>query len=178
MGFPSFKISTYNANGLNDVQKRKDVFNYIRDLDKDIFFLQETHLKEELEKYVRAEWGYELWLAGKETNRKGVAILFKPTFEYKMFKVVKDPLGCYIIIDIEILNKRMSLVNIYGPSAGDNPDFFIEIENKIHHIGNDLNVIGGDFNCILDVAMDAKNYKSENNRPKARQKIKEIMANN
>ena len=69
-----FEIITCNVNGLNEKQKRKDVFGYLRELRNDIYLLQETHLTEELENYIRAEWGYELWVAGRETNKKGVAI--------------------------------------------------------------------------------------------------------
>ena len=125
-----FKYGSLNVNGIGETQKRKDVFNFLRECKLDVYFLQETHLREHLEKYMRASWGYELWLAGNETNKNGVAILFRPTFEYKLHGIKKDPNGCYIMMDIELLNKRVTLVNVYGPSAGDNPDFF----SKIHEL--------------------------------------------
>ena len=75
-----FKISTLNVDGLNDFQKQKDVLAHIRDQKSDIYFLQETHIKESSENYFRATWGYDLWAAGSETNKNGVAILFSPSF--------------------------------------------------------------------------------------------------
>ena len=111
-------ISTLNVNGLADPKKRRDVFCYLREQKHDIYFLQETHIKENLENCIRSIWGYELWIAGNSTNRNGVAILFNSTFEYKVHNVKKDPNGCYIIIDADIQNKRVTLVNIYGQTLG------------------------------------------------------------
>ena len=67
-GSTDFKISSLNVNGIGELRKRKDVFSYLREKKHDIYFLQETHIKTELENYIRASWGYEVWLAGKETN--------------------------------------------------------------------------------------------------------------
>ena len=38
--------------------------------------------------------------------------------------VIRDDEGKYIILDIEMLGKRMTLVNLYAPSSGDHPEFF------------------------------------------------------
>lgn len=91
--------------------------------------------------------------AGRETNKKGVTILFRSTFEFKLYDVIRDPLGCYLVLDIEILNKRISLVNIYDPSAGDNPQFFETIENLIEQMGNELIIIRCDFKCALVLSL-------------------------
>ena len=171
-----FRFGSLNVNGIGDNQKRRDVFNFLRECKLDIYFLQETHLKEQIENYIRASWGYELWLAGNDTNKNGVAILFRSTFEYKLHNVKKDPAGCYLVMDIELLNKRVTLLNVYGPSAGDNPEFFVKISKLIDEIGNDKIIMGGDFNCIQNMSIDSRNYTNLNNRPRTRNKIKEIMA--
>ena len=80
MGVDELIISTLNVNGLGDTDKRRDVFCSLRELKHDIFLLQETHIKHTDENYVRAVWGYELWIAGNSTNKNGVAILFNETF--------------------------------------------------------------------------------------------------
>ena len=176
--YMDFKFGSFNVNGIGENLKRRDVFNFLRECNLDIYFLQETHLKEELENYIRASWGYELWLAGNETNKNGVAILFRSTFEYKLHNVKKDPDGHFIIMDIEILNKRVTLVNVYGPSAGDNPTFLVKIQKLMEEIGNDKVIMGGDFNCVQDMIKDTRNYVTENLRPQTRLKIKEMMADN
>ena len=147
-GSVDFKISSLNVNGLLDFKKRKDVFNFLREKKHDIYFLQETHLKPDLENYVRASWGFDVWLAGEETNSKGVAILFNPTFEYKIHSVRRDPKGCYIALDVDLMQKKTTLINIYGPSDRDNPEFIDQISNLINHFGNDDIIIGGDWNCL------------------------------
>ena len=88
----SFSISTLNVNGLRDHQKQKDVLNFLREQKSDIHFLQETHITVDNENYFRAVWGYNLWVAGADTNKNGVAIIFSPTFEYKVKEIIRDPL--------------------------------------------------------------------------------------
>ena len=77
----------------------------------------------ESEKSLRAAWGLNVWV-GSETNRNGVAVLFNSNFEYKVHSVVRDADGCFIIMDIKMMNKHITLANVYGPSAADNPGFF------------------------------------------------------
>ena len=173
-----FKISSMNVNGLGNFKKRKDVFNLLREKGHDIYFLQETHIKTELEDYIRASWGYNLWLAGAESNSKGVAILFNSTFEYKLHSITRDPNGCYIGLDVDLMQGRTTIINVYGPSERDNPAFFENIENIIDQLGNERIIIGGDWNCILNMKLDARNYTSTTNRPRTRAKIKDIIANN
>ena len=171
-----FKISTLNVNGLHDPKKQKDVLCYLREQMSDIYFLQETHIKEESENYFRASWGYNLWVAGADTNKNGVAILFRPTFEYKILEIIKDPNGAFILIDIELLHKRLTLANIYGPSAGDNPAFFENVNRLIDRIGNDIVIQAGDWNCTLNPAIDTVNYINRAARPRTRATILSHMS--
>ena len=119
-----FRIVTFNPNGLGDSDKRTDVFDRLREMKANIYFLQETHWKTEIEDFIRAAWGYNIWISGKESNKNGVAILFNNNFEYVVHSVERDPNGCFVALDIEMLKKRLSLINVYGPSSGDDPSFF------------------------------------------------------
>ena len=65
-----------------------------------------------MENVVRSQCqGFECIVAGQDSGSKGVAVLFKNNFEYKVHNVVKDDEGCYILIDIiiyiEMLNKHI-----------------------------------------------------------------------
>ena len=71
-----FKICTFNCNGIGDGKKRKDVFEFLRKMECNIYCLQETHLTHNNTKFIRAAWGFDVILAGRESNRNGVAILF------------------------------------------------------------------------------------------------------
>ena len=170
------KISTLNVNGLADPKKRRDVFSYLREQNHDVYFLQETHIKENLENCIRSIWGYELWIAGNSTNKNGVAVLFNSTFEHKVHNIRRDPNGCFIIVDAEIRSKRVTLANIYGPSAGDNETFFVDVFNLVSQIGNELVIMGGDWNCILNPMLDSRNYAHNNPRPRTRTAILNSMA--
>ena len=90
--------------------------------------------------------------------------------------MIKDPNGCFIIIDVELRGTRTTLANIYGPSAGDNPDFFQNVFNHVDKLENDTIITGGDWNCFMDPVLDTRNYSSMHNiRPRTRNKISDLM---
>jgi len=59
---------------------------------------------------------------------------------------LKDDEGRYILIDIQMLNKRLTLANLYAPSSGDHPEFFDKVINELVSVDNELSVTGGDWN--------------------------------
>ena len=63
-----FKICMYTYNGINDNNKRKDSFEFLRQQKSSIYFLHETHLKVESERFTRSCLGYSTWPAGSHTN--------------------------------------------------------------------------------------------------------------
>lgn len=168
------KLCTYNVNGLGNYKKRKDVFDYLRTENASIYFLQETHLKTKAENMVRAMWGYDCVLNGNNTNSNGVAVLFKNNFDFRLHTVIRDDEGKYIILDIEMLGKRMTLVNLYAPSSGDHPEYFEKIEKDIDKIANNYILIGGDWNVVLNPTLDSSRYRAVN-RPRARKKVYDLM---
>ena len=109
----ALKLFTFNVNSLGVQNKeRKYVFDFLRKQSGNIYFLQETHWKSDMENVVRSQCqGFECIVAGQDSGSKGVAVLFKNNFEYKVHNVVKDDEGCYILIDIiiyiEMLNKHI-----------------------------------------------------------------------
>ena len=173
----SLTIASYNINGASRYEKQKDVFNYLRKKDLDIILLQETHIKGESENYIRSIWGYNCFVCGSSSASKGVAILFKNTFSYKIHNIIKDQEGCYLMLDISIFDSRYTIANIYGPSDRDNPDFFENIFQIIEQIGNRQVLTAGDWNTILDPSIDTRNYRNTNPKPRSRQIIKTKMEN-
>lgn len=169
-----FIIYTFNANGLGDFRKRKDVFDYLRTKNGNIYLLQETHLKSDLENIVRSQWGCDCVIAGHDSGSRGVAILFKNNFDYKIHNVVRDVEGRYILIDIEMLQKRITLANVYAPSSGDHPEFFDKLKNEIVALDNELIIVGGDWNIALNPKIDT-NHPSNVYRVRSREKIIEFM---
>ena len=169
------KICSFNCNGLHDYKKRKDVFDFIRERKANIFFLQETHWKYEWENFIRSCWGFDCYISGKESNKNGVAILLNNNFEYKIHNVLRDPNGCYLAIDIEFDGKKVSLVNLYGSSRGDEPEIFENVGNILEQMDNENIILGGDWNIVLDYKLDTRNRNSSAGRPRSRQKIIEMI---
>ena len=102
-------------------------------------------------------------------NSRGVMILINNNFEYKVERVETDPNGNFIILDIKMQDKRFTLVNLYGPNE-DKPQFFNNIRQKLVHYENDLTILCGDWNLVINPDIDTYNYLHINN-PSARQTV-------
>lgn len=166
----NFKIVSLNCRGLRDKGKKKDVFNYLRQLKHNIYCLQDTHLTVNDINDVRNVWGYDCYVAGKRTDARGVAVLVNNNFEYKLIEEILDPDGNYIILKLEIEKQfTITLVNIYGPN-GDNPDFYHKIEQEVSDIESDHVIMSADWNLVQDYDLDCYNYKLQNN-PNARKAV-------
>ena len=169
------KILSYNTQGLQSLQKRVDVFDYLKEKKKHIYCLQDTHFIKENEANIIDQWGNSNCIfSNYKSNARGVAILFGKELDYKINNKLIDQNGNYIIVDITVVSRRFTLVNLYGPST-DEPNFFQNISDSIEDMGNSDIIICGDYNCVLDPDLDYYNYKSINN-VKARDKVLEIIS--
>ena len=61
----------------------------------------------------------------------------------------------YIICDLKVNGKYITLVNVYAPNE-DDPDFFKSLAEHIEDFQKDEIVIGGDFSLVLDIEKDKK----------------------
>ena len=176
-GIPSsLKLATFNVNGTGKYEKQKDIFDFLRKKKFDLVMLQETHWKTESENYIRTLWGYNCIVCGTSTSKNGVAILFNNSFKYTIHNVIRDnENGCFIIMDITIFEKRYTIVNVYGPSDKDNPNFFESLFGQIGNNNNEQVIIAGDWNVILNPSVDARNYQSYNSRPRSRKFLVDKM---
>ena len=78
----NISILSVNCQGLNMSQKRRGVFHFLRNKKHSVYFLQDTHFEESMEKYVLSEWGYQGYFSSYQSNARGVAILFNNNFEF------------------------------------------------------------------------------------------------
>ena len=60
-----------------------------------------------------------------------MAKLFNNTFEYKIFEVFRDPDGSYIILDVEIMKKRITLVTFMAQAVVTNQTSLIILVIKL-----------------------------------------------
>ena len=162
-----------NCRGLQDRNKRLDVFNFLRQKRFSLYLLQDVHLTEQEKNKIRAEWGYEIILNSYSSQSRGTLCLLSNTFEYKIHDLIKDDIGNMLILDININDKRYSIVNIYGPN-NDKPDFFENLKHKLLELDNPYTIIGGDYNLVLNQDNDTYNYLHVNN-PRAKEKLVELI---
>ena len=167
-------IISLNCQGIGQLQKRTDIFQFLKEKKYNIYCLQDTRISPGRdEMFARTKWNDECYFSSYKSNARGVAICFNSKFEYKVHGVKSDPNGNYLILDVTIENNKLTLAAIYGPN-NDNPTFFSDIIDKIENIGNEKIIWCGDFNLVLDPDIDYCNYKNINNK-KAREKVLEIM---
>ena len=168
------KIGSFNCRGIaSDAVKRRDIFNWIRQKNLDICVLLETHSTPGIHTSWKAEWGAPIWFSSYKSNSRGVAILFKNSFSYVLHNHFVDCNGRYIIFDIGVQDRRLSLVSLYGPNE-DDPNFFNGIKQKLTDIGNQSIVMTGDWHVVLDYSTDCKNYVQRNNR-KANEAVHDLI---
>ena len=105
-----------------------------------------------------AEWGYKAYFSAGRSNSRGVAILFKNNFEFKVKKIYKDTDGNYISVHVSMKNDDFLFVNIYGPNR-DQPDFYNELLKKIQKTGISNIITAGDWNMVLDTSRDYHNIR-------------------
>ena len=156
-----------NTRGARDLVKRKDLLNYLANIDSNIICLQDTHWLTEDFKDIYQTWNNPCQIHGTKTNSRGVAILFKSDFEFKVENTYTDDIGNLQTTDILINNDiTLKIINIYGPNS-DSPEFYNNINEIFINNTCDYVILCGDFNLILDPIMDSYKYQNINN-PKAR----------
>lgn len=169
----SLSIMSMNCRGLRDQFKRKDVFNYLRNLKADIYFLQDTHFMRSDENLIRSQWGFDHFSSYGTNNSRGVSILLNSTFDFKLIHSDHDAQGNLVSIDISLMDEMsITFVNIYGPNT-DEPDFYNMLNDRIQNCASDHVIVCGDWNVVQNYDLDCYNYSRQNN-PRARQIIKQI----
>lgn len=115
--------------------------------------MQETHWTDDLNDCILREWGGNILFNNFEYNARGTAILFSPTFDYRMYNNTSDPHGRTVQTLIEHAERKFNLINIYAPNTNaERRIYFHSISTFIS--STEDNILGGDFNCIADHKLD------------------------
>ena len=69
-------ICSLNVRGIGNKLKRDQVFHWLKEQNKSIFLLQETHLDFQSSDKWENEWGYKSFFSGNKTKGEGVCIIF------------------------------------------------------------------------------------------------------
>ena len=127
----TLKLISINCQGLHTVEKRKDVFNYLRAKHCAVYLLQDTHFTKDQDIIIRSQWGVgeglrDCYCNSFKINSRGMAILFNNT---KTNVIVHNQIssihGNVLALYLSLNKQRFTLVNIYGPSDRDTPFFFL-----------------------------------------------------
>ena len=156
------KILSVNVQGIRSIEKRLDVFNYLKAKNCDLYCLQDIHSTTSTENFIESQWGGRCLFSSHSSNSRGVAVLFNKNIDYQVHNHISDPDGNYLIIDLTVDNNRFTLVSLYGPN-NDCPLFFDSLFSQAYSFNNTSVVFCGDFNVVQDPKLDYFNYKHINN---------------
>ena len=170
----SIKICSYNHNvrGINGDTKRRDVLEYLKQMNKNIYCIQDIHCGEQQTNKFKRDWEGEMIICSGTSNSRGVAILLSKNFEYNIIETKSDPNGNYIALKIRMLQTEVSLINIYGPNVDDS-NFYIPIINALEQFQCATIIMCGDWNTVQNQTLDTKHYVRENNT-RCREKVSTI----
>ena len=172
-GENNIKFLSANCQGLPDKAKRFDVLTYMKSLNANIIYFQDTHLIRDDISSIKKLWNGQCLIHGTKTNSRGVVILFNTGFEYKILKTDTDEFGNFLMVQVNICGSKILLINIYSPNS-DKPEFYDDTKDKIGNVDFDQIKICGDLNLFLDPKLECDNYINISN-PKARTKVKSML---
>ena len=88
--------------GLRNPNKRRSIFEYLKNQKALIICLQETFSKQEDEEVWSADWGGRMIFSHRTEHSKGVCMLLNPTsnLQINTLTIESDPSGRYIILKV------------------------------------------------------------------------------
>ena len=175
------KAITLNVNGLRGHIKRSALFEYFKSQQYDIMFLQETHsqVKDETKWSEELEWGHAIWNS-YNSQSAGVGIIINTSKNNVKFLGTKyDNKGRILAVNLEIMETRFTLVNIYAYTSSprvknsQRVNFFVEM---CKYLVTSYNLIlAGDFNITIDPNNDKR--PSNSKHPFLQNTLKKIVQN-
>ncbi len=150
----TLNILSLNVNGLNSAVKRtrKSI---------SCALIQETHLKQSDVARFQNKY-YKLAAFSCALNKtKGVLILVNRKLHLTIEHLGSDEAGRFVFIHCKIHNNRLALVSIYGPNETDSA-FFTNVSNTLLEQIDCPLVVGGDFNAVVNPALDKSQSDPEN----------------
>lgn len=158
-------IATFNANGMRDLSKVKDIFGLFKSLKLNIICLQETFWDDSfINDYVEELWEGSIYFANCETkHRAGVAILISKNTNIDCTVDIQCNTGRLLKLCMQNEEFKLNLYNLYAYNATkDRNIFFHELENIID--GTENNIIVGDFNVAPDPQIDRRGGMQEDDK--------------
>ena len=162
----NFNIISININGLNDHRKRTAFIDWLHCMKVDVVCLQDTHAPshESIRWWFRNS-GFHAASSCFTNKSGGKAILVKDT--YKIYIIIRDNAGQFVKALVSLGDESLSFISLYAPNR--NPScntFFISLTGLIDLMRPVF--VAGDFNSVLDSALDRKRCPSFSDSASAR----------
>ena len=93
-------------------------------------------------------YGYTVYHNSRKSSR-GVGIVISKKLKHTIVRKIVDREDNFLLLDMEIMGKNLTLGSIYGPNEDDMP-FFENLKKGIKELKNQNTIIGGDWNCTWD----------------------------
>ena len=146
-------IYSFNARGLANKDKRVATFSWLKTKRSGIFFIQETHSIEQLEKIWRQQWDGPIFFQHGKSNSRGVAILVTKNIDFEVNAIDSADDGRFLLIDCAIFRTKYILVNIYAPTIDrrtEQTEFGSFLFSKLENFLGCNIIVGGDFNINIE----------------------------
>ena len=153
------RIITQNVRGLQNMSKRRAVFNHLRNK-AEIICLQETHCSQECSEQWSNEWGGSSYWSNFSTQARGSAILIKRNTEIEVLDSCSDIEGRIVLIQFMYKDEKCVLVNVYAPNK-DDPTFWLEVLRLFERYEG-KRILAGDFNLVMDPTLDKSTNLTKN----------------
>ena len=109
---------TLNVNGLNALNKRHRVSEWIKKQDPSICCLQETPFRPEDTFRLKVRGWRTIYHATGSQKKAGVAILISAKLDFKLKAVTRNEERHYTIITGSFHQEELTIINVYGPNTG------------------------------------------------------------
>jgi exonuclease III len=149
-------IITLNVNGIRDYKKRSILFDFLKRGKYNVIFLQETHITSVDECVLwNRESGFKGYWSVGTTSSCGVGILLRDSARFKHCTFCCDGEGRITTLDCCFNNQDFRFISIYVPTDGSQRiEYFQNLDR--HLVTRRRLIIGGDFNCMLDLGKDKR----------------------
>jgi exonuclease III len=154
----TFNLLSLNVNGLSDRLKRTALVDWLKCMRVDFACLQETHASshESIRKWF-CNSGFKVVSSSVSNKSCGTAIIVRDT--HKVNKVIRDEEGHFVQVHLEADEHLLSFVSLYAPNKNPDRNWFVSSVPERIDLSRPT-FICGDFNSVLDSALDRKRRSS------------------
>jgi len=184
-------LASWNVNGIRAVEKKLELQKFIKDIQPDVLFMQETKAqREQLSAYLTENQNYhQSYYSAEKKGYSGVSVWISKKYKSRVPKIItgmkgwNDTEGRIIRTDIA----KNTFLGIYFPNGGKSPEawndkikFFNYLLNHINQLRDEGRkvIVTGDFNVAhneIDLARPKENKKSIGFLPEERAWVDELI---